>query len=290
MKCADKPGWFAKAMAVRPEIGSVSIEGARIEWAAWGERGRPGLLLLGGNGAHIGWWRPIAPMLARDFRVATLSWSGMGGSQWRDLYSVDLFMAEALAVAEVAGLFDAPCGPLVAAHSFGGFTALTLAVRHGPLLRGAMLIDTRLLPRTTWGDAALPAQPFRIYETREEAIRNFRLRPPQPERNRFLLDALAAESVIAVEGGWTWRADPAMQNKTPITEDFANMVGQATCPLMFVRGELSETLTDEIWDGHRRNAPPGTPFVDIPDSHHHVMIDQPIATVAVMRTLFGQLA
>ena len=37
------------------------------------------LLFLHGNGAHADWWSFIAPFFAAEYRVAALSWSGMGG-------------------------------------------------------------------------------------------------------------------------------------------------------------------------------------------------------------------
>ena len=33
--------------------------------------------------------------------------------------------------------------------------------------------------------------------------------------------------------------------------------------------------------------PPGRPEIEIPDSHHHIMIDQPLALLAALRTLFA---
>src|SRR5947209_12132259 len=98
------PAWFTDAMERRPEISAVEVAGARIESLIWGERGRPGLLLLHGNGAHAGWWRFIAPFLAEQYRVCAISWGGMGGSDWREAYTTDNFVAEALASADAAGL------------------------------------------------------------------------------------------------------------------------------------------------------------------------------------------
>ena len=74
------PDWFEQALRHAPQRTWHEVAGARIETLAWGEIGKPGLLLLHGNGAHADWWSFIAPLLASDYRVAALSWSGMGGS------------------------------------------------------------------------------------------------------------------------------------------------------------------------------------------------------------------
>ena len=82
------PDWFRRALACEPERSFVRVEGANIEVLAWGERGRPGLLFLHGHAAHAEVWRCIAPFFAGYCRVAALSWSEMGRSDWRPQYPV----------------------------------------------------------------------------------------------------------------------------------------------------------------------------------------------------------
>src|SRR5213595_1074078 len=80
------PEWFKTAIANAPERTLVDVRGAAIETLSWG---------LHGNGANADWWSFIAPFFADDHRVAALSFSGMGGSGWRDRYSYDGYVAEA---------------------------------------------------------------------------------------------------------------------------------------------------------------------------------------------------
>lgn len=285
----DAPDWFRWALAQPHEQGRVDVEGAGIEWLAWGTRGRPGVLLVTGNGAHMGWWRWIAPFLAQDYRVSALSWSGMGGSDWRDAYSPELFVREAMVVAETTGLFDGSFAPVMVGHSFGGILTALAAATVGARLRGAVLIDARLHTRSVWGANAEPVPPRRIRPSREDTIAGFRLQPRQPQRNRFILDLIAGEALEAAEGGWRWRADPQIRHKTDLGTNLTGLITRALCPLMFVRGGLSTTLTQDIWAEHQRLAPAGSPFIEIPDAHHHVMIDQPIALLSVIRTLLAML-
>lgn len=279
------PQWFDDAIRQEPEIDWLTVDGARIEWAAWGQRGRRGLLLLIGNGAHIGWWRPIAPILARDYRVATFNWSGMGRSGWRDVYPVETLIAEAMAVGEAAGLFENDQAPFLGAHSFGGFIGLRLLIEHGARFAGGILIDSRLRVRQQWGGGADAVSPFHVHDTKEQAIARFRLKPDQPERNPFILDMLAEESLERIEEGWRYRQDPNMRRKTPLDLDMIPMIVDAKCPLAFVRGACSASVVDEIWALQKAAAPPGTPFVEVPDAYHHLMIDRPIALVTAMRAL-----
>src|SRR5947199_7146942 len=125
------PEWFEHAIADAPERTFVDVRGAAIETLTWGQRGKPGVLFLHGNGANADWWSFIAPFLADDYRVAAMSFSGMGGSGWRDRYNYDLYGTEALEVAEATGLFDANTGPVIIGHSFGAFITSGVIARGG---------------------------------------------------------------------------------------------------------------------------------------------------------------
>src|SRR3712207_1216548 len=115
------PAWFDQALADAPERGFTVAAGVRIETFTWGERGRPGLLFLHGNGARADWWSFIAPFFSCEYRCAAFSWSGMGGSDRRERYSFDIFVEEAMTVAEATGLFESGTRPVFIGHSFGGF-------------------------------------------------------------------------------------------------------------------------------------------------------------------------
>lgn len=300
------PEWFDAALAAAPEVSFVEVDGAAIETLVWGQRGNPGLLLLHGNGAHARWWSHLAPFLATDHRVAAMSWSGMGGSQWRERYSLDTFVAEMMAVIDAAGLAEGGARPIVVAHSFGGFVTMACAARHGERLRGAVIVDTPLWPphRRRVREAMRRARgrrgPTRVYPTLEEALVRFRLLPPQPVEPLYIVDHIARHSLREVPrpalaqgtsdradaGGWTWRFDPLMwQQYAPgdPDRDFTS----ARCPLAYVYGERSALMNDEVLAHLRSLARPGMPLLGVPDAQHHLLIDQPIAFVSMLRGLFA---
>src|SRR5580698_4422257 len=96
------PAWFDRIIAVEPESAFVEVDGARIHYLRWGDRAKPGLLLVHGNAANAYWWSFIAPFLAREYNVAAMDLSGMGDSDWRADYSMEQFVQEQLAVCEDA--------------------------------------------------------------------------------------------------------------------------------------------------------------------------------------------
>ncbi len=280
------PQWFTDAIDAPHERGRLMVDGAWIEWLGWGERDRPGLLLLHGNGAHAEWWRFIAPLLADRYRVVAFSWSGMGNSDHREDYSIDLFVAEILAVAESSGLLDA--GPFVAmGHSFGGFPLMTLANRAGAPLSRAIILDTPFDGNSVGrSERGATARPNRVYATLPEALARFRWEPQQPTRNMFICDFVARKALKQVEGGFTWKFDSAMWRDFYVERTF-DLLANPICPLAMLWGEKSALLTPEIVAGMAKHVPAGTPMIAIPEAHHHVMMDQPLALVSALRALLA---
>lgn len=279
---AEAPDWFRNAIAAPHERERVTVDGAEVEWLGWGERGKPGLLLLHGNGANADWWRFIAPFLAASHRVAAVSWSGMGGSDHRPAYNGEQFMREALAVADAAGLGETFT---VAGHSFGGLPTVLLAVHHPDRIRQAIIIDTPL------GDNRRPPrrenpQPHRVYPTLAEALSRFRWAPVQPSPNLFITDFIARSSLKQVEGGWTWKFDSMLWHNFTVG-DVDGLAATITTPLAYMWGEQSVLAEHGIVSNIRKLLPPGTRFVGLPEAHHHVMADQPLALVAALRALLA---
>lgn len=281
-KAPPAPAWFARAIAAPHERAHVAVEGVDVEWLAWGRPGDPGLLLLHGNGANADWWRFTAPLLAdAGLRVAALSWSGMGNSGHRDTYTIDLFVAEALAAAEAAGLGERFA---VAGHSFGGVPAAALAAHHAGTIARAIIIDTpfgfmgqRRPPRG-------PARPHRVYPTLGQALARFRWAPVQPSPNLFITDFIARTALKEVAGGFTWKFDPFLWDHFRFGNPNALLTG-AGAPFDYVWGEESALVKAGVVAGIRKAMPAGTRFVGIPEAAHHVMADQPIALVAALRAL-----
>lgn len=291
------PDWLSSALEHAPERGFVEVEGAQIETLAWGDIGKPGILLVHGARAHADWWSYLAPMLAEEHRVVALSLSGMGGSDWRDAYSTAQYAREALAVAEGLGVFASRTGPHVIGHSFGGIVALSCAAQFGDRFQGAVVIDSAIRVseffRGNPGELASyqAARPNKIYPTLEAAISRFRLAPEQPCDNPQLVRLIAERSLRRLshgEGGpgWTWRFDPNLfSNRQRF--DPAPAISGARCPLAFIYGENSKIMTREVLDYALSLARGSPPVIEIPAAQHHLIIDQPLAFITVVRTLLA---
>jgi pimeloyl-ACP methyl ester carboxylesterase len=280
--------WLAGELSVEPVCETYRSNGAAIELLTWGEVGKPGLLLMHGMGAHAGWWRFIAPALARDHRVAAISWAGMGGSAWREAYSLAGFAQDIMAALEAAGCLDGPALPILIGHSFGGLPLLQAASAHPDRIGGGIMIDS-FIPRaprpSTWagGRDAMP-----VYPTIEAALARYRFAPVQSAEHLDIVDFIARGSLRQVEGGWTWRFDPNLWAKL----DRAGadlLLDRVEVPMAILYGERSSLVTAEMVEEMRARFACCPVAVAIPDAAHHVMVDQPIALIAALRVASAAL-
>lgn len=292
------PAWFEAAVAMAPERSSIEVAGVSIETLVWGERGRPGLLLCHGNGAHADWWSFIAPFFAAHYRVAAFSLSGMGGSGWRRPNSMANYVEEAMTVARVTGLFEAERKPVMVGHSFGGFVTIATAAARGADLGAVVIVDTPLLSREMrlargykeWSKR--DRRPTQLYGSFQAGLMRFRLLPSQPSENLYILDYIARHSLREVQAtekhpaGWTWRFDPFVFRDFAPHDSIAELKA-AKCPVAVMWGEESSLMRGGVTDFILSVAPPGSPAIAIPQAHHHVMLDQPLAFVTALRGLLA---
>ncbi|HSR86723.1 MAG TPA: alpha/beta hydrolase [Streptosporangiaceae bacterium] len=278
----DPPAWFRAALATPAAVGTVTVDGAPISYRAWGGENQSGLVLVHGGAAHAGWWDHIGPLLAQDRRVVALDLSGHGDSGRRDRYSLDGWAHEVMAVAAAAGITDPP---IVAGHSMGGFVALRAAGLFGAALQGIAVIDSPVQDITPEQQAAREERafgPLRVYPTREAAIARFHPMPDQPALP-YILAHVASTSIRAVEGGWSWKFDPAVFARS---QGALRLLRQLDCrvALFFAEhGIVPPDTTELMYDKLGQRAP----VIEIPAAGHHVMLDQPIALVTGIRTLLS---
>jgi pimeloyl-ACP methyl ester carboxylesterase len=286
----SRPFWYDRALAVPSTPGDVEVDGVRIHYEAWGEVGSPGIALVHGSNAHLEWWRFVAPFLADQFRVVALDSSGNGDSGWRERYSGVQLADEVWAVCAAAGLGPRP---FVVGHSFGGFVVLETAHRYGEDLGGVVFMDFTVAPRSQyveWGmratrEGVKPNRKTRVYEDRTAALARFRYLPEQPIKHPCVRDYIAEKSLRAVEGGWTWKFDPALFDYLEMGVDQADKFATLACRSAVVLGEDS---ADEgaFYADHMAAITAGRlPILRIPGTHHHLMFDEPVAVAMATKAL-----
>ncbi len=250
-----------------------------------------GVILVHGSGAHAHWWAFIAPFLLEGHRVVAVDLAGMGDSDHRETYGVDELADDLIVVADDAGFGD---DTIIIGHSFGGFVALKAGVRHAERLTGVVLVDSPIRPPDYGWERdpkRSPIRPKRVYPDFETALGRFRLMPPQDCRNDFILDYIARHSLVEVNSGWSWKFDDRMFHKLRFgeaNEDRGKALASLHCRVAVVYGEDSYLFDQGIVNYMFDVLDKSVPFIALPEAQHHLFLDQPMAFIAVMRTLLAE--
>jgi pimeloyl-ACP methyl ester carboxylesterase len=273
---------------------SVQVEGARVHYQHWltstgGDR--PGLLFVHGHGAHSHWWDFIAPAFSDAFHVVALDLSGAGDSQHREQYSAGQFAREMVAVVTDAGLIN----PVIVAHSFGGALARTAAWLYPDAFSRLVLVDSAISSkrREAAGRSAPPVEPQekqRFFDTLAAGQRRFRLRPPQPCANTFILDYIAFHSLKPTDQGYCFKLDRRLfarmiEDPTDLPDGFS-MIREIKCPVHCIYGRQSRFFPEE--KAAEVTGQLGAAAVSvIEEAYHHVFLDQPLAFIQVLEAILA---
>lgn len=284
MASSDAPEWMRAALAAPVEEDQVEVGPCQIHRRMWGERQQPGLILVHGGAGHARWWSFVAPLFPQ-YRVVALDLSGHGDSARRDVYSVDHWTEEVLAVVEGAGM-EGP--PVVIGHSMGGFVATATAAKAGDRLAGTIILDSPIVAEDPEVEAARLGQAFgapKVYPDMETAISRFRTVPRQANYDPHILRYVAEHSLGAVPGGYSWKFDPNLFRAVSRSKA-AELLPHVRGRVALIRSEFG-LVTEEVgaimYDALGRVAP----VVEIPLAGHHMMLDQPLSLVTALRALLA---
>ncbi len=280
------PAWIPQALSTPYEEGQIEVGGCPIHWLRWGERGKPGLVLVHGGAANAHWWRPLAPMIARHYDVVALDLSGHGDSGHRESYPRELWAQEILDVVKAAQF---PGRPVVIGHSLGGLVTILAAALHGASFAGAIIVDSpvrRPSPESQAGALGNIFQNAKVYPDVATIVSRFRLLPEQPDSDPTLVDYVARHSFRAVPGGYSWKFDPRIF-RSANQDEMHEYLRNVHCRVALIRGELSVIVPVETGEYMYELLERDSPLVEIPQGHHHLMFDQPLALVTALRALLA---
>jgi pimeloyl-ACP methyl ester carboxylesterase len=282
------PDWFRRALAVPFTDGWVEVDGCPIHYLAWGEPGRRGLVCVHGGGAHAHWWTHVAATFADDFRVLAIDLSGHGDSGHRDVYDLEQWTDEVLAVADAGGIEGLP---VIIGHSMGGFVTIASAALHPARVSGVVVCDSPVTEPDPEVESYRLREAFgapRTYAAPDDALQRFRTVPAQEHYCDYVMDHVARRSLKPVEGGWQWKFDRR------IFEQFAGSMrgvalpylSRVVCRLALLRSEnglVTPDIGSSMYDALGRV----TPVVELPEAGHHAMLDQPLVLLTALRTLLA---
>jgi len=264
----------------------ITINGLRLHYLDWGTAGKPPFVMLHGGSAYAHWWDFVAPALADDFQVIALDQRGHGDSDHVDppAYGTRHYLADLQQFIVTLGLYQ----PVLMGHSMGGHNAIIYAAQHAQKLAALILVDT---------DAAYPEaavqflrklgeKPAKEFASLVEAISRFQLLPRETHLSTEKLRSLASFAFAErPDGKWTAKLDRRTLVREPI--DGRPLLAQITCPTLIVRAQHSPLAQEKI-TRLVSNLPNGH-WVEVKDTYHHVMLDNPDGLVQAVREFLATI-
>jgi pimeloyl-ACP methyl ester carboxylesterase len=282
------PDWFKSAIDQKPDGGFFESEGTRCHFLHWPNPGRQALLLIHGHGAHAHWWDFVAPSFTECFDVVAVDLSGCGDSEHRQEYSAAAFASELIDCCRHTGLVN----PVLVGHSFGGAIARTAAYLHQDIFGGLVLVDS-LVPARKGArqPPPMPRTKTRYYPTLAEGLRRFRLRPPQPCANDYLVSHIASHSLKETADGYCFKLDPAIFAKMSGDDSLpagSDMIRALSIPVGCIYGEESRFFPPDAIEA-MQDLVGKSRVTGIQGAHHHVFLDQPQAFCRVLSALLSDM-
>ncbi|MBB6092700.1 pimeloyl-ACP methyl ester carboxylesterase [Povalibacter uvarum] len=285
------PSWFAHAIEQPVQSNFADVDGARIHYLTWNahETHKPGMLLAHGFRAHARWWSLIAPFFTEHFRVAALDFAGMGDSDHRKEYSSERYVHDLVGVIEHAGLSPVT----LIGHSFGGSRVVRACADFPHLIERAVVIDSFIpVPELVRrGPPPMQPRPKNVYPTYEAARARFRLVPEHNCTESYILDYIAHHSMKQVEGGWAWKFDehftPHRDDPVIEAQQAEEVLKRVNVPMTLIYGEKSIVSPAPLARAIVKRLSKGRGPIEIPESHHHVLLDQPLSLVSALRAVLS---
>jgi pimeloyl-ACP methyl ester carboxylesterase len=252
----------------------------------YGGRGQPPLLFLHGGSAHAHWWDFVAPAFTKQFHVMALDQRGHGDSPWTPewAYGTRHYIADLYEI--ISGWEFGP--PVLVGHSMGGHNVLVYAGTYGDTVRAIAAIDS---PATypAFAKQALKEmaeRPSRRFDSLQVAVTAFRTVPDDTVAAPEVMRQVALNSFRQDQDGkWIHKMDRRTMLREPI--DGWPLLPRVQCPALYVR-PASTPMPRDYGQEITAKMPRGR-FAIVPDSHHHVLLDNPQGLIAVLEEFFTGL-
>ncbi len=255
--------------------------GVTIAGDAWGEPGRPLVILQHGGGQTRHAWRGAGETLGdAGYHAVAIDARGHGDSDWAPDRNYD---RQAM-IDDLAAVIDQLGGqqPILVGASMGGNTSLAALGEGHVTGRALVLVD--IAPRIRASGTRKIGQfmeqrpdGFDTLEEVAEAIANY-----QPHRKRPRnLDGLAKNIRLGSDGRYHWHWDPAYRRRRSMSRDevrartrhLEDCARALRLPTLLIRGGLSDVL-DEAGAQAFLDLVPQAEYVNVSDAAHMVAGDR----------------
>ncbi|MGZ5089513.1 MAG: alpha/beta fold hydrolase [Burkholderiales bacterium] len=260
----------------------------KLHYLDYGTEGLAPMLCVHGGAAHAHWFDYVAPGFTSDFHVRAVDLRGHGDSDWADppVYSFEKYASDLDEVVQKLDLRDF----VLIGHSMGGMVSLVYAATHPGRVSRLVLVDTTMhMSKESIGRLRdLGARPAKDYATHDQLISRYRLQPEGPKLAACeVIRHVAAHSGRQTpEGTWRHKFDRSLY---AIFErlDGRPYWNHIKIPALLVKGEYSSRVNAEILAEVKARSP-RVELVEVPNSDHHVTLDNPPGFADAVRAWLGR--
>ena len=278
------------ALQIEGEDHYVEVEGLRLHYREWGERGGVPVVILHGLTGHAREFDHLARALSDQYRVLVLDQRGHGESSWADRYDPGM-MAED--VAHFLRRLDLDRVHLIG-HSMGGANAWWFAARHPERVAGLAIIDVDPHVITSQQSVELWRGVLASYAAASFASAEEAASAYIEEYDGLHADELrtfARNNVVAREGAWRWRFDAErligwMESAAADADSHWHALKGVAAPTLIVHAGDSP-FTDEVAMLRMVDVLDDARLIRMEDAGHDIHIDQRDALVKALRSFLA---
>jgi len=261
--------------------GFIDVDGARLHYLEWGERGQPPVLLVHGWDGTAHYWDLVAPTLADRYHVVAVTLRGRGRSDalpttsygFRD-HGRDVWMVARRLGFERITLVGASLGGMIALPYVGEHPGHVERLVLGDI--GAQLGGDR--PSSYYAGMLDAPEAFESSEAIERWLRQWSLYAKLPSEGMVIVIREHFEETSP--GRWTWKFAHRLrdlQRTQPREILFPPQwaaLSKVSCPVLIVRGGRSESLLADVAERTRAGLADAL-LVEIPDCSHFPFLERP---------------
>ncbi len=265
--------------------GYAQANGLRLHYEAWPSPG-PTVVCLHGTSLTGRVWGWLAQALTPAYNLIGLDQRGHGDSASAPAgqYTVDYYGADLVDFADALQLDKFS----IVGSSLGSRVGLHYAAAHPERVDKLVFLDLSFEMPKAASDEMIHAHVTRprTFADMEQAVA---FSKTLPQRKRFSdathRDTLAGDLATNADGRLEWRynRDAAIETLSVAARDMWAEVRRVTCPVLILRGELSNVLTEQTSARLPREFANGQ-VLTIPGAGHSIWGDNPRATAAAIST------
>src|SRR5229473_8110857 len=283
------------AEIVLPEQRHVVVNGLRLHYLDWGgPAGRPVILFLHGAALSAHTWDVVClAMRQHGYHCLALDQRGHGDSEWPPHadYSLESHLRDIEGFADLLKLDQF----VLVGHSMGGFNGFSYAAAHSDRLAAFVVVDAGPGIRTGGAQRikAFVTQTAEL-DSLDDAVQQALAFNPRRDP-RLLRYSLQHNFRKLPTGKWArkhdlrfWDNINGAERARGFQDHFQN-AGKIKCPVLIIRGELSDVLADQDAAEFARTFPNGR-YVQIEGAGHTVQGDNPLALSRVLERFLGDEA